>query len=250
MEAWIIHQTKQAVMGNLKGNLKSIDWETAGNEMNEKGYTVVPQLLKKEDCKQLIGDYSNPLLYRKTITMERYRFGSGEYKYFNYPLPGLIQTIRENIYPHLATIANSWMNMLNIDRKFPATLHELQTLCHSSNQTNPTVLILKYGKGGYNTLHQDLYGEIFFPLQAVLFLNEPGKDFTGGEFVLTQQTPRAQSKAIVLIPQKGDMLLFTTNFRPVKGSRGYYRVNVKHGVSELRDGQRHTLGIIFHDALN
>ncbi len=126
----------------------------------------------------------------------------------------------------------------------------MQSLCHTNNQLKPTVLILKYGKGGYNTLHQDLYGEIFFPMQVVLFLNEPGKDFTGGEFVLTQQIPRAQSKAIVLKPKKGDMLMFTNNFRPVKGSKGYYRVNMKHGVSELHDGERHTLGIIFHDALN
>lgn len=237
-------------MKNIKAKLSAIDWQTITEEMNEKGYAIVPGLLSNEQCKELIKNYGKANLYRKTVGMERYRFGLGEYKYFNYPLPGIIQTIRENVYPKLAPIANGWMKVLNIDKKFPGTFNELQTLCHSANQTKPTVLILKYGKGGHNTLHQDLYGDIFFPIQTFLFLNEPGKDYTGGEFVLTQQTPRAQSKAIVLKPKKGNMLMFTTNFRPVKGTKGYYRVNMKHGVSELHEGERHTLGIIFHDALS
>lgn len=142
------------------------------------------------------------------------------------------------------------MKVLNIETTFPTTHQELLQQCHSNNQNKATVLILKYGKGGHNTLHQDLYGDVYFPIQTVLFLNEPEQDFTGGEFVLTQQTPRAQSKAIVLKPKKGDMVIFTTNFRPVKGSKGYYRVNMKHGVSEIHSGERHTLGIIFHDALS
>jgi hypothetical protein len=237
-------------MKNIQSSLSAINWQVVTEQMDEKGYGIIPGLLSNEQCKQLIRNYDYANLYRKTILMERYRFGIGEYKYFNYPLPGLIQTIRENVYPHLARIANSWMKMLNINKQFPKTFPEMQTLCHTNNQTKPTVLILKYGKGGHNTLHQDLYGEIFFPIQVVLFLNEHDKDFTEGEFVLTQQTPRAQSKAIVLKPKKGDMLMFTTNFRPVKGSKGYYRVNMKHGVSELYNGERHTLGIIFHDALN
>jgi len=237
-------------MKNIKEKLAGIAWQTIAEEMNQKGYAVVPKLLTDDNCRQLISIYNQPRFYRKTITMERYRFGLGEYKYFDYPLPGLIQTIRENVYPHLSSIANDWMNALKIDKHFPDRFPELQILCRTNNQTKPTVLILKYGKGGHNTLHQDLYGEIFFPMQVVLFLNEPDKDYTGGEFVLTQQTPRAQSKAIVLKPKKGDMLIFTTNFRPVKGGKGYYRVNMKHGVSELHDGERHTLGIIFHDALN
>ncbi|MEP6949501.1 MAG: 2OG-Fe(II) oxygenase [Ginsengibacter sp.] len=237
-------------MKNIQSSLSAVNWQEVTEQMNEKGYAILPRLLSKIQCEALIYDYDKANLYRKTIVMERYRFGSGEYKYFNYPLPGFIQTIRENVYPRLAPIANSWMKMLNIDRQFPNTFPGLQTLCHNNNQTNSTVLILKYGKGGHNTLHQDLYGEIFFPIQVVLFLNEPNEDYTGGEFVLTQQTPRAQSKAIVLKPGKGDMLMFTTNFRPVKGSKGYYRTNMKHGVSELHDGERHTLGIIFHDALN
>ena len=237
-------------MKNIESNLSVVNWQVVTEQMNEKGYAIFPELLSNEQCEELIQNYDNTNLYRKTVVMERYRFGSGEYKYFNYPLPDLIQTIRENVYPHLAPIANGWMKVLNIDKQFPNTFLKLQSLCHTNNQTKPTVLILKYGKGGYNTLHQDLYGEIFFPMQAVLFLNQPDKDFTGGEFVLTQQTPRAQSKAIVLKPKKGDMLIFTTNFRPVKGGKGYYRVNMKHGVSELHEGERHTLGIIFHDALN
>ena len=235
-------------MSDLSFNLAAIDWQKASVQMNEKGYYIIPGLLPAAQCDELIQNYNNADLYRKTIVMERYRFGSGEYKYFSYPLPALIQHIREEIYPQLATIANGWMSQLNPDRQFPIAFSDLQMQCHANNQTQPTVLILKYGKGGHNTLHQDLYGEIFFPIQIVLFLNEPGNDFTGGEFVMTEQVPRAQSKAVVLTPNKGDMLMFTTNFRPVKGSRGYYRVNMKHGVSELHEGERHTLGIIFHDA--
>ena len=237
-------------MRTIQEKIVAIDWQIVTSEMNEKGFALVPQLLSNKYCEELIADYDDPALYRKTITMERYRFGLGEYKYFTYPLPGLIQTIRSEVYPQLAPVANSWMKVLNIEKQFPASFGELQTLCHRNAQTKPTVLILKYGKGGHNTLHQDMYGDIFFPMQLVLFLNEPGEEYSGGEFVLTQQTPRAQSKAIVLKPRKGDMLLFTTNFRPIKGSKGYYRVNMKHGVSEVHEGQRHTLGIIFHDALN
>jgi hypothetical protein len=218
--------------------------------MDEQGYSIIPGLLDKKECDDLITMYDSGNIYRKTISMERYRFGLGEYKYFQYPLPTFIENIRQTVYPHLAPIANGWMKSLRIEKEFPSTFKALQKLCHDHNQTKPTILILKYGKGGYNTLHQDLYGEIYFPIQLVLFLNEPGEDYTGGEFVLTEQVPRAQSKAIVLKPGKGDMLLFTTNFRPVKGTKGYYRVNMKHGVSQLHSGQRHTLGIIFHDALN
>lgn len=237
-------------METINNKLSVIDWQIITEVMNEKGFTIVPNLISNEQCNELIDNYENTNAYRKTVVMERYRFGLGEYKYFNYPLPSLIQTIRENVYPKLAPIANSWMKVLNIETRFPDTFEDLQNLCHNNNQLKATVLILKYGKGGHNTLHQDLYGDIYFPIQTVLFLNEPGVDFSGGEFVLTQQTPRAQSKAIVLKPKKGDMLIFTTNFRPVKGNKGYYRVNMKHGVSEVHSGERHTLGIIFHDALS
>lgn len=235
---------------NLQESINKVDWPAIAESMHTKGYALLPALLNKEDCERLIADYTDDTLYRKTITMERYRFGLGEYKYFQYPLPPLIQAIREQVYPKLAPIANTWMEVLKIDRPFPPTLAALHELCATYQQVKPTVLILKYGKGGHNTLHQDLYGDVFFPMQLVLFLNEPGRDYKGGEFVLTEQVPRAQSKAIVLQPKQGDMLLFTTNFRPVRGSKGYYRVNMKHGVSEVSEGTRHTLGIIFHDALS
>ncbi len=234
----------------ISEKISGIDWQRVTEEVNEKGYALVLQFLPNQYCEELIGEYDNSDLYRKTITMERHGFGLGEYKYFKYPLPDLIQTVRRAIYPKLTPVANTWMRVLNIKRQLPDQFDEFQRLCHDNNQTKPTVLILKYGKGGHNTLHQDLYGNIFFPFQLVLFLNEPDDDYTGGEFVLTQHTPRAQSKAIVLRPSKGDMLILTTNFRPVKGSKGYYRVQMKHGISEVHDGDRHTLGIIFHDALS
>jgi len=237
-------------MKEIQAKLTEIDPQAIAEAMNDKGFVIISKLLSNEQCRKLIESYDKSNAYRKTILMERYRFGLGEYKYFSYPLPALIQLIRESVYQKLVPIANLWMKVLNMDRKFPDTHHQLQRHCHANKQVEPTVLILKYGKGGYNTLHQDLYGEIFFPMQVVLFLNEPDEEYTGGEFVLTQQIPRAQSKAIVLKPKKGDMLIFTTNFRPKKGAKGYYRVNMKHGVSEIQAGERHTLGIIFHDALN
>ncbi|MCZ4244475.1 2OG-Fe(II) oxygenase [Pedobacter punctiformis] len=236
-------------MQSIESGIKAAHWDQLTEQMHQNGFAIIPNLLSDEQCETLKDNYNNPDAYRKTVIMERYRFGLGEYKYFNYPMPNLIQSIRTAIYPHLAPIANAWMRVLNIDTKFPDAHAELLSLCHTNNQLKPTVLILKYGQGGFNTLHQDLYGDVYFPIQTVLFLNEPDKDYTGGEFVLTQQTPRAQSKAIVLKPKKGDMLIFTTNFRPVKGSKGYYRVNMKHGVSEIHSGERTTLGIIFHDAL-
>lgn len=237
-------------METIKQRIEAIDWQNLSLSMQERGFALVSKLLTGAECDELVADYDNPDLYRKKVVMERYRFGLGEYKYFNYPLPNLLQSIRENMYPPLSSIANKWMNVLKIDTRFPDNFADLQALCHAQNQTKPTLLILKYGKDGHNTLHQDLYGEVFFPMQVVLFLNEPNEDYTGGEFVLMQQTPRAQSKAIVLAPKKGDMLVFTTNFRPVKGSKGYFRVQIKHGVSEVLTGNRHTLGIIFHDALS
>ena len=237
------------MIDNIHEKIADVDWQTVTGEMNKKGYALVSRFLLGQACDELTSKYNSSDLYRKTITMERHRFGLGEYKYFKYPLPDLIQNIRTAIYPKLAPIANAWMKMLNIERHFPDMFDDLQRLCHDNSQIEPTVLILKYGMRVYNTLHQDLYGEIFFPFQLVFFLNEPEVDYTGGEFVLTEQIPRAQSKAIVLKPHKGDMLIITTNFRPIKGSKGYFRAQMRHGVSEVRDGQRHVLGIIFHDSL-
>ncbi|MBO9154316.1 2OG-Fe(II) oxygenase [Chitinophaga sp. GCM10012297] len=232
----------------MKEKLAGTDWAAVTQELHEKGYAIVPGALKPLECTALTVSYLDDTLYRKTISMERYRFGAGEYKYFSYPLPPLIQQIRETVYPHLAPVANSWMNALGIERRYPPSHAELLKECNAAGQTKPTVLILQYGQGGHNTLHQDLYGDVFFPFQLVLFLSQPGQDHNGGEFVLVEQRPRAQSRPVVLRPAKGDMLIFTTNFRPVKGSKGYYRVNVKHGVSEITNGHRYTLGIIFHDA--
>jgi len=232
----------------MQQEIDKLDWRETTSQLNDHGYATLNNILTEAECDGLKQQYNDKSLYRKTIVMERYRFGLGEYKYFSYPLPGIIEQLRQAVYPHLAPIANKWMEVLGTTTRFPGTLIELLKQCHAHGQNCPTPLILKYGKGGYNTLHQDLYGDIFFPMQMVLFLDEPDKDYQGGEFVLIEQRPRAQSKAIVLKPRKGDILIFTTSFRPVKGSRGYYRVNMKHGVSEVTSGHRHTLGIIFHDA--
>ena len=217
-------------------------------ESLNKGFAILDKVLNGDECKSIIRMYSDTTLFRKTIVMERYRFGLGEYKYFNYPLPNTIQQLREHLYKLLYPVANSWFKSLNINFQFPERHEAFIKICNANNQTLATPLILKYGAGGHNTLHQDLYGNIYFPLQAVVFLNKPGEDYTGGEFVMTEQIPRAQSKAIVLQPEQGDVLIFTTQFRPQKGAKGHYRINMKHGVSEVHSGERHTLGIIFHDA--
>jgi hypothetical protein len=234
----------------IQQKISQMDGQKIAEEMNEKGYILLSRFLPAKYCKELIDNYCNEDLYRKIITMEKYRFGLGEYKYFKYPLPILIESIRKGVYPILAPVANNWMRLLDQKRQFPNNFEKLQQLCYENNQVECTVLILKYGKGGFNTLHQDLYGNIFFPMQLVIFLNEPDEDYIGGEFVLNQQNPRAQSKAIVLRPRMGDMLIFTTNFRPMKGNKGYYRVQMRHGISEVHEGERHTLGIIFHDAVH
>jgi hypothetical protein len=228
--------------------INSLDWKAIRGELHDNGFVQVSGVLNAEECAVLRDAYKDPGRYRKTIQMERYRFGRGEYKYFGYPLPDLISTLKETVYEQIAPVANEWMSELQLDTRFPATLEEMKQRCQDAGQTKPTVLILRYETGGFNTLHQDLYGEVYFPLQMVFVLDQVDTDFTGGEFVLTEQIPRAQSKANVLRPHQGDMLIFTTNFRPVKGARGYYRVNMKHGVSPLRSGVRHSLGIIFHEA--
>ncbi|CEJ69055.1 hypothetical protein BN1195_01351 [Chryseobacterium oranimense G311] len=235
-------------MNDIIRRIENIDWAMISESLHKNGYAVVPELLSEGECETLKSEYHASDLYRKTVVMARHRFGLGEYKYFNYPLPDLIQTMRTQIYPHLVPVANAWFKALKIDADFLPEHSALLQQCHSKGQHKATVLILKYGKGGFNTLHQDLYGDIYFPIQMVLMLSNPGKDFTGGEFVLTQQIPRAQSKAIVLNPGKGDAVIFTTHFKPEKGAKGYYRVNMKHGVSEIKEGNRCTLGIIFHDA--
>lgn len=237
-------------MSEIIAKLAARDWGEVTASVRHKGHALLNGVLDQSQCDRLIALYDDDSLYRKTINMERYRFGSGQYRYFAYPLPAMVQELRGAIYPRLAPIANTWMEVLNTGVVYPLHHPEFIDRCRSHGQDKPTALILRYGPGGHNTLHQDLYGEVYFPFQIVLFLSEPGRDYTGGEFVLTEQVPRAQSKAIVLQPRQGDILILTTSFRPEAGTRGYYRVNVRHGVSEVRTGSRHTLGIIFHDALS
>jgi hypothetical protein len=231
--------------------MKTIDqlnWTDVHRGLNAKGFAQIPQLLSNEECGELKSLYRSPDRFRSVIDMKRYRFGMGEYKYFSYPLPSLIQTLREQLYERLVPVANEWMSQLGINISYPAQHKELIELCKEKGQIRPTPLILNYHAGGFNTLHQDLYGDVYFPFQVVFVLSQPGTDHSGGEFVITEQVPRAQSKAEVINPDKGDAVIFTTNFRPVKGTRGYYRATMKHGVSEVKSGERYSMGIIFHDA--
>ena len=229
-------------------DIDPMDWLNVKENLNAKGFAVIENVLSEGECKHLSGFYDDNYLYRSVINMQRYRFGRGEYKYFNYPLPPIIQSLREIFYSPLATVANEWMQKLETNIRFPAQHDDLLKQCHGKAQKRSTPLILRYETGGFNTLHQDLYGEIYFPFQIVFVLTQAGCDHFGGEFVLTEQTPRAQSKVEVLQPNQGDAVIFTTNFRPVHGSRGYYRAKMKHGVSEVKNGVRYALGIIFHDA--
>jgi len=215
--------------------------------LNTIGFARLKKFLSDEQCADLIKNYSNDQLYRSTIDMKRYRFGQGQYRYFSYPLPAIIQKIRSELYEPLAVIANEWNEKLAIDIRYPKTHAEFIEICHKNDQLRPTPLILRYEAGGHNTLHQDLYGDIYFPFQVVFMLTQQGVDYEGGEFVLTEQVPRAQSIARVVHADKGDAVVFTTNFRPVSGSRGYYRAKLKHGVSEILSGQRFAAGVIFHD---
>jgi len=215
--------------------------------LNSTGFAVIKKFLTDEQCADLIRNYTTNNLYRSTIDMKRYRFGEGQYRYFNYPLPPIIQTIRTTLYEPLATLANEWHEKLSIDLKYPATHKEFIETCKEHNQLRPTPLILRYEAGGHNTLHQDLYGDIYFPFQVVFMLTQIGVDHEGGEFVLTEQVPRAQSIPRVVQADKGDAVIFTTNFRPVSGTRGYYRAKLKHGVSMVLSGQRYAMGVIFHD---
>jgi hypothetical protein len=228
--------------------LENIDFSTYLASLDQNGYVVLPKIISEEICDELALTYDDSTNFRSVINMKRYQFGSGEYKYYKYPLPNVVDELRHEIYPHLAQIANDWMMKLGIDKTFPKQLDELLEICHKNGQNRPTPLILKYETGDWNALHQDLYGDIFFPFQVVVFLTQPDADYTGGEFVMVENRPRMQSKGIVLRPNKGDAVIFTTNFRPTLGGRGYYRTSMRHGVSEIRSGKRMNLGIIFHDA--
>lgn len=229
-------------------HIENLNWSLHAESLHEKGYAVLPKILSDEACIQLATSYDNNTLYRSTINMKRYQFGSGEYKYFKYPLPDIITQLRQSIYPHLAKVANEWMFKLGKNEVFPNQLKELLAQCHQVGQNRPTPLILRYHAGDWNALHQDLYGEVYFPFQIVFFLTQAQIDYTGGEFVMVENRPRMQSKPIVLQPNRGEAVIFTTNFRPVLGTKGYYRTTMRHGVSEVKSGERVNLGIIFHDA--
>jgi hypothetical protein len=229
-------------------SIDRLDWNALAGSLDASGYAVVPGVLSAGECTRLAAAYDEEPRFRSRIVMERHGFGRGEYKYFAYPLPAIVERLRTLLYAPLATIANRWNEALEVERRYPADLAAFLKACHRAGQTRPTPLLLKYGAGDYNCLHQDLYGELVFPVQATLLLSSPGKDFTGGEFVLTEQRPRMQSRAAVAPLQRGDAVLFAVHHRPVRGARGWYRVNMRHGVSPLRSGRRFTLGVIFHDA--
>jgi len=232
----------------IQERLGQLDWKAIEASLWQRGYAKTDPLLTAQECDALIALYTKDRLFRSRIDMKRFRFGEGEYKYFAYPLPSLVQVLRETIYPRLAVIANAWAKALGQPENFPLSHEKLLACCRRNGQTKPTPLLLRYGAGDYNCLHQDLYGAIAFPLQLTAFLSRPDRDFSGGEFLLMEQRPRAQSRGEALVPAQGEIVIFATRHRPVEGSRGYYRVNMRHGVSTVRSGSRFTLGVIFHDA--
>ena len=226
----------------------AISWEQVYRDLDAEGNATIKSILSSVECDNVRVLYDNDDLFRSHVVMERHGFGRGEYRYFRYPLPDLITTLRTSLYPHLVAIANRWNEAMRIDVHYPATHAEYIDQCHKAGQDKPTPLLLRYGTDDYNCLHQDLYGEHVFPLQVAVLLSEPDKDFTGGEFVMTEQRPRMQSRPMVVPLRKGDGVVFAVNHRPVRGTKSVYRVNLRHGVSRLRSGSRYTLGIIFHDA--
>lgn len=230
-------------------NLESIDWREVESSLWHYGYAKsAAAVLTRDECEELRGVYGQPARFRSRVQMERFRFGEGDYQYFANPLPEIVEELRRVSYSRLAPIASRWMDALGFEDRYPAELDAFLARCHAAGQTKPTPLMLHYEQGGYNCLHQDLYGAVVFPFQIVCFLSEPEKDYTGGDFLLVEQRPRAQSVGDSIRAARGEVVIFTTRYRPVKGSRGFYRANVKHGVARLRTGTRYTLGIIFHDA--
>jgi uncharacterized protein len=225
-----------------------VDWGQLASSLEEHGYATTPPLLTAEECRRLAALYPKEDVFRSRVVMQRHNFGRGEYQYFRYPLPPVVERLRQAIYPHLAPIANGWREKLNEHGRFPPSLGAYLDECHKAGQQRPTPLVLKYAAGDYNCLHQDLYGELVFPLQLTVLLSAPDDEFTGGEFLLIEQRPRAQSRGEVVPLRQGEAVIFPVHHRPVLGARGHYRVTMRHGVSRLRSGQRYTLGIIFHDA--
>ena len=228
--------------------VEQLDWKRIDETLFADGYALQSNVLSADECADVAAMYERDELFRSRVHMEAHGFGRGQYRYFDYPLPPLIGALREGLYARLAPIANRWMEQLRLRERFPATQQELFDLCAARGQTRPTALLLTYQPGDWNALHQDLYGEIAFPFQATFFLSRPGVDFTGGEFVLVEQRPRAQSRPEVIVPELGSMLIFANRYRPVAGKNGIYRTVMRHGVSRIRTGRRFALGIIFHDA--
>jgi uncharacterized protein len=228
--------------------LNALDWRRISQELDNQGSVVLERLASADECQALAAMYLKDEFFRSRVVMGRHGFGRGEYKYFSYPLPDVIAELRAGLYPRLAPVANRWNAAMGIEIRYPEKHADFIRRCHDAGQVRPTPLLLQYGEGDYNCLHQDLYGEHVFPIQVAILLSEPSRDFTGGEFVLTEQRPRMQSRPEVVPLRQGDAVAFAVHHRPVKGTRGFYRVNLRHGVSRLRSGRRHTLGIIFHDA--
>jgi hypothetical protein len=236
-------------MASIQQRIDSLDWLAAHESLSARGYAVTSPILSPEECRSIVALYGDEARFRNQVIMERHRFGVGDYKYFADPLPTTVSHLRAAAYPHLAPVANAWAAAFGEEKPpFPSQHAAFLKICQQAGQTKPTPLVLHYEAGGFNCLHQDLYGEVAFPLQMVFLLGQPGRDWEGGEFLLVEQQPRAQSKAEVVAANQGQGIIFTTRYRPVKGSRGYYRVNIRHGVSRVHRGTRYTLGIIFHDA--
>jgi hypothetical protein len=240
--------TPSASSKRVAERVKTLDWERVSQGLDAQGSAMIERLLSPDDCQAIADLYPKDAIFRSHVLMGRHGFGRGEYKYFSYPLPDLIAGLRTAIYPHLVPIANRWNNAMGIDVRYPEKHADFIEHCHQAGQVRPTPLLLQYGADDYNCLHQDLYGEHVFPLQLAILLSEPNKDFTGGEFVMTERRPRMQSRPIVVPLRQGDGVVFAVHHRPVQGTRGVYRVNLRHGVSRIRSGHRHTVGIIFHDA--
>ena len=233
---------------SIKDRVNAVDWTVASDHLDAYGWGPLEKILTADECRSIAGLYDDGTRFRSHIVMARHGFGRGEYKYFSYPLPDMVADLRAALYRRLAPLANRWNESMGIDVRYPGAHGGFIERCHRAGQTRPTPLLLRYGTGDYNCLHQDLYGEHVFPFQVAFLLAEPQKDFTGGEFVLTEQRPRMQSRAEVVPLGRGDGVVFAVHHRPVQGTRGFYRVNLRHGVSRLRSGDRHTLGVIFHDA--